>query len=183
MIPREQLEEIINQLREMERTLKASALTESTPIELGKARLTAYIIQLLQVLTNNSIFQMYSSEDTISFGNFIRDNYYVDGSPKMVSYHPQKYPSASVEDIFKIWQTSKESVTDELGRDLNKVIDVANKLYYEANPTTKSDVPSYVYELIERYARQKTEVESATTLNLYEYIKMKWEEKESQIVD
>jgi len=46
---------------------------------------------------------VFSSEEMIDFGNFIRDNYYVAGSPKMLSYHPDKYPHAKVEEIFVYW--------------------------------------------------------------------------------
>lgn len=46
---------------------------------------------------------IFSSNDMIAFGNFIRDNYYVAGSPKMLSYHPEKYPHAKVDEIFVYW--------------------------------------------------------------------------------
>ena len=46
---------------------------------------------------------VFFSEEMIAFGNFIRDNYYVAGSPKMLSYHPEKYPHGKVEDIFVYW--------------------------------------------------------------------------------
>jgi len=46
---------------------------------------------------------VFSSEDMVSFGNFIRDNYYVAGTPKMLSYHPEKYPHGKIEDIFVYW--------------------------------------------------------------------------------
>ena len=46
---------------------------------------------------------VFSSEEMIAFGNFIRDNYYVGGSPKMLSYRPEKYPHAKVDEIFVYW--------------------------------------------------------------------------------
>ena len=46
---------------------------------------------------------IFSSDEMIAFGNFIRDNYYVAGSPKMLSYHPEKYPHAKVDEIFVYW--------------------------------------------------------------------------------
>lgn len=45
----------------------------------------------------------FSSDYMISFGNFIRDNYYVAGTPKLLSYNPQKYPHAKIDDIFVYW--------------------------------------------------------------------------------
>jgi len=46
---------------------------------------------------------VFSAEEMIAFGNFIRDNYYVAGSPKMLSYNPSKYPHAKVDEIFVYW--------------------------------------------------------------------------------
>jgi hypothetical protein len=46
---------------------------------------------------------VFSSDEMIAFGNFIRDNYYVAGAPKMLSYNPAKYPHAKVDEIFVIW--------------------------------------------------------------------------------
>lgn len=45
----------------------------------------------------------FSKEDVISFGNFIRDNYYGVGAPKLMSYNPQKFPHGTIEQIFVIW--------------------------------------------------------------------------------
>lgn len=53
---------------------------------------------------------VFSSEEMIAFGNFIRDNYYVSGSPKMLSYHPEKYPHAKVDDIFIFWCLENGSI-------------------------------------------------------------------------
>jgi hypothetical protein len=52
---------------------------------------------------NTFLPAVFSSEEMIAFGNFIRDNYYVAGSPKMLSYHPEKYPHAKVDEIFVYW--------------------------------------------------------------------------------
>ena len=49
------------------------------------------------------LLNTFTSEDMISFGNFIRDNYYVAGTPKMLSYNPAKYPHAKIDEIFVIW--------------------------------------------------------------------------------
>ena len=46
---------------------------------------------------------VFSSEDMISFGNFIRDNYYGVGAPKLISYNPSKYPHGTIDDIFVVW--------------------------------------------------------------------------------
>lgn len=45
---------------------------------------------------------VFSQNDMIAFGNFIRDNYYVDGSPHMQPY-TDKYPKGTIDDIFVIW--------------------------------------------------------------------------------
>ena len=45
----------------------------------------------------------FSSKDMIAFGNFIRDNYYGIGAPKLISHFPSKYPHGTIEDIFVIW--------------------------------------------------------------------------------
>ena len=50
----------------------------------------------------------YSDSDVIAFGNFIRDNYYVAGTPKMLSYHPSIYPHAKVEEIFTFWKKEQQ---------------------------------------------------------------------------
>ena len=52
---------------------------------------------------NTVLPAVFSSDEMIAFGNFIRDNYYVAGSPKMLSYHPEKYPHAKVGEIFVYW--------------------------------------------------------------------------------
>jgi hypothetical protein len=52
---------------------------------------------------NTLLPAVFSSEEMIDFGNFIRDNYYVAGSPKMLSYNPSKYPHAKVDEIFVYW--------------------------------------------------------------------------------
>lgn len=52
---------------------------------------------------NTVLPAVFSSDDMISFGNFIRDNYYGVGAPKLQSYDPVKYPHGTIEDIFVIW--------------------------------------------------------------------------------
>jgi hypothetical protein len=52
---------------------------------------------------NTVLPAVFSSDEMIAFGNFIRDNYYVAGSPKMLSYNPSKYPHAKVDEIFVYW--------------------------------------------------------------------------------
>jgi len=52
---------------------------------------------------------------------------------------------------------------------MNDVIEVAEKLYYEANPTTKMDVPSYAYEQVEK--ANKRRLEARSELSLYDWCK------------
>jgi len=66
---------------------------EPQPIETTSAAIAA----------NPMLPAVFSSDEMIAFGNFIRDNYYVAGSPKMLSYHPEKYPHGKVDDIFVYW--------------------------------------------------------------------------------
>lgn len=51
----------------------------------------------------------------------------------------------------------------------NDVITVAEKLYHEANPNTKMDVPSYAYERVE--AANKRRIKSNSKLDLYTWCK------------
>ncbi len=44
------------------------------------------------------------------------------------------------------------------------VIEVAERLYYEANPNTKSDVPSFVYEQTEKANKRRFMEQSKLTL-------------------
>lgn len=46
---------------------------------------------------------VFSSDEMVSFGNFIRDNYYGVGAPKLQSYNSVKYPHATIDEIFVIW--------------------------------------------------------------------------------
>jgi len=46
---------------------------------------------------------VFSSDEMIAFGDFMRDNYYAVGSPCLLSYKPEKYPHGTVEEIFVIW--------------------------------------------------------------------------------
>ncbi len=51
----------------------------------------------------HKLTRLYSEKEMLSFGNFIRDNYYGVGAPKLMSYNPVKYPHATIEEIFIIW--------------------------------------------------------------------------------
>jgi len=46
---------------------------------------------------------VFSANEMIAFGNFIRDNYYVAGTPEMQPYDKVKYIKGNVEDIYVIW--------------------------------------------------------------------------------
>lgn len=46
---------------------------------------------------------VYTSSDMISFGYFIHNNYYKDGSEQLISYYPKKYPNGTIPDIFTYW--------------------------------------------------------------------------------
>jgi len=50
-----------------------------------------------------AVSSRFSDDDMVSFGNFIRDNYYGLGTPKLISYNISKYPHGTIEDIFVIW--------------------------------------------------------------------------------
>lgn len=54
--------------------------------------------------------------------------------------------------------------------DKNDIIQVTEKLYYEANPSTKMDVPSFAYEMVEKLNNKKFQEKSE--LDLYEYCKL-----------
>ena len=56
-----------------------------------------------KISLNNMLPGVFSAVDMINFGNFIRDNYYVAGSPKMLSYHPEKYPHGKIDEIYVYW--------------------------------------------------------------------------------
>jgi len=47
--------------------------------------------------------KIFSSLDVIAFGEFVRDNYYGIGAPKLISYDKTKYPNGTIEDIFIFW--------------------------------------------------------------------------------
>lgn len=50
---------------------------------------------------------------------------------------------------------------------LNNVIHVAERLYYEANPNTRMDVPSFAYEQVEKANYRRLDANSL--LNLYDW--------------
>ena len=79
------------------------------------------------VLTDEEAFDMFSSieeelnkagfrivkdkdlshpKEFVDFGNFIRENYYGVGAPKLISNFPSKYPHGTVEEIFLIWSSN-----------------------------------------------------------------------------
>lgn len=47
---------------------------------------------------------------------------------------------------------------------MSDIITVAEKLYYEANPNTKMDVPSFAYEKVEGSNRRRIKAQSKLTL-------------------
>ncbi len=51
----------------------------------------------------------------------------------------------------------------------NDTIEVAKKLYYEKNPNTKRDVPSFAYEITENWKKEWSN--SQSELTLYDWIK------------
>ena len=52
---------------------------------------------------------------------------------------------------------------------MNDVITVAEMLYYEANPNTKSDVPSFAYEQVEAANNRRFKAQSM--MSLYDWCK------------
>lgn len=52
---------------------------------------------------------------------------------------------------------------------MSDIITVAEKLYYEANPNTKMDVPSFAYEQVEAANRRRKAAQSE--LSLYDWCK------------
>jgi predicted amidophosphoribosyltransferase len=60
-------------------------------------------------------------------------------------------------------------VCESCFEELYSVIPVAEKLYYEANPDTKMDVPSSVYEKVEVWAKKW--MLDTEGLSLYAWIK------------
>ncbi len=57
----------------------------------------------------------------------------------------------------------------------NNVIETTKKLYYEANPNTKMDVPSFAFELVEKSNKRRIEAKSA--LSLYDWYKFELKHK------
>lgn len=52
---------------------------------------------------------------------------------------------------------------------MSNIIEVAEKLYYEANPSTKMDVPSFAYEKVEE--ANKRRIKAQSELSLYDWCK------------
>lgn len=51
----------------------------------------------------HNVICRFSDDNMIAFGEFIRDNYYVAGAPRMISYNPTKYPHGTITEIFVYW--------------------------------------------------------------------------------
>ena len=62
---------------------------------------------------------------------------------------------------------------------MNDVIQVAEKLYYEINPDSKMNVPSFVYETVEKWKHEW--LKSQSELTLYEWIKINKQERKDKI--
>ena len=62
---------------------------------------------------------------------------------------------------------------------MDDIIKVAEKLYYEANPNTKKDVPSYAYEQVEASNSRRMAVKSE--LSLYDWCKHEIEENRKKL--
>ena len=60
---------------------------------------------------------------------------------------------------------------------MSDIIKVAEKLYYEANPTTKMDVPSFAYEQVEKANKRRLEANSE--LSLYDWCKLELSKNDS----
>lgn len=58
---------------------------------------------------------------------------------------------------------------------MEDIIETAEKLYYEANPNTKMDVPSFVYEKVEK-ANYRRLAENSQ-LSLYDWCKQEIKNK------
>lgn len=61
---------------------------------------------------------------------------------------------------------------------MSDIITVAEKLYYEANPNTKMDVPSFAYEQVEGANRRR--VNANSDLSLYDWCKKELENKKNK---
>ena len=59
---------------------------------------------------------------------------------------------------------------------MSDIITVAEKLYYEANPNTKMDVPSFAYEQVESANRRR--VLAMSELSLYDWCKKELSNKQ-----
>ena len=58
---------------------------------------------------------------------------------------------------------------------MSDIITVAEKLYYEANPNTKMDVPSFAYEQVESANKRRKNAQSE--LSLYDWCKQELNNK------
>lgn len=64
---------------------------------------------------------------------------------------------------------------------MSDIITVAERLYYEANPNTKMDVPSFAYEQVE--AANKRRHLAKSELSLYDWCKKELSEKKPKQID
>ena len=64
-----------------------------------------------------------------------------------------------------------ERTYGESVKNINNIITVAERLYYETNPESKMDVPSSVYERVEKLNKERWEARSP--MNLYQWCKHK----------
>jgi len=58
---------------------------------------------------------------------------------------------------------------------MSDIITVAERLYYEANPNTKMDIPSFAYEQVELANRRRKLANSK--LSLYDWCKQELDKK------
>lgn len=52
---------------------------------------------------NSQKNKRFTDKNMKDFANFIRDNYYGVGAPKLLSYNHLKYPHGTIEEIFVVW--------------------------------------------------------------------------------
>ena len=67
------------------------------------------------------------------------------------------------------------NIHKDMQLEMNDVMKVTERLYYEANSNTRMDVPSYAYEKVEKLRNEWLYLSDTTTL--YEYCKSKVDKK------
>lgn len=70
-------------------------------------KLSLYDDSIETTASVSSAKTVFSENDVLSFGHFIRDNYHGTGAPKLISYNHIKYPHGTIDEIFKIWLKEK----------------------------------------------------------------------------